>query len=736
MQGAFEEDSENTSFVTQSEVMELLGLQGSEKKKATYSVKLAFPNATVSRLTIKGVVNKGFKGIKPKLKVSFKSTGDAKETFYKISSIDSLKKKVSVLENEIEVINAAIQEEVQLDKSSNYLLTLLQRQGIVMRQICDCHHHIERIYDLELSKLLADQHKGRLCSDERIMLESEIKTFDLLLSFNLDNPKQNLKDINFQEKLSQLPAGIKEKCPLIYDILEVLLLKRADGSLQEGTRVKDAAHALAILASLRSQKLSNDFKLMFTTLCVSYGAGERFIHMLNHVGLTTSWKCFLNFLDKRWKFKKQRISQEVQDLNTPLILLMDNVNMYRGKKRHIRLFNRAAPTMWNFTVRGKLIPDCSSVKEMMKDDDLCKQPQQDVLKMKGEDLFIEADKEKQLLWQKATDKYLLELLDNGLNKCPISKKPLFDMNETECQNWLRTSQFEIKERPKYLIQIPTKVTNDKLEARKSNVESLDLSLEDNNTITGTCAILAEFAREFNLHNSEKQEYVPLNELKMNFSVDKARSHFELLLSQNNHEKYMENLKSQLHSKEKELGSTSEQIDDQEELLTYENPEAFDPEYLMLLHSDKDIIVDKDFETEELNKCLPVTLAREQRNFESQDKAFWMIFNKTYSDLITALTTRKDEEYYKFLKSSHGQGLETMRDHLQRSFLHVAVEQQNIVYTKFLVEIGCSVNAKEGCGLTPLSLAVLNPFPHNVVVQQQIISLVSLRRRWQFRNYSW
>ncbi len=309
--------------------------------------------------------------------------------------------------------------------------------------------------------------------------------------------------------------------------------------MQEGNRVKDAAHALAILASLRSQKLSNDFKLMFTILCVSYGAGERFIHMLNHVGLTTSWKCFLNFLDKSWKFKKQRVSQEVKDLKTPLILLMDNVNMYRGKRRHIRLFNRTGPTMWNFTVRGKLIPDCSSVKEMMKVDDMCKQPQQDVLKMKGEDLFIEAYKEKQILWQKATDNYLLELLDNGLNKCPTSKKPLFDMNETECQNWLRKSQFDKQERQKYVIKIPTKVTDDRLGAKESCVETLDLSLEDNNTITGTCAILTEFAKEFNLHNnSEQQEYVPLDELKMNFALDKARSHFELLLSQNNHEQFL------------------------------------------------------------------------------------------------------------------------------------------------------------------------------------------------------
>ena len=126
---------------------------------------------------------------------------------------------------------------------------------------------------------------------------------------------------------------------------------------------------------------------------------------------------------------------------------------------------------------------------------------------------------------------------------------------------------------------------------------------------------------------------------------------------------------------------------------------------MLLHSDKDMIVD-DFDSEESNNCMPVTLAREQRNFENHDISFWTTFNKIYSNLTTALTTRKEEEYYRFLKSSHGQGVEIMRDHLHRTFLHIAVEQQNIVYTKLLVEIGCSVNAKEGCGLTPLSLAVL------------------------------
>ena len=38
---------------------------------------------------------------------------------------------------------------------------------------------------------------------------------------------------------------------------------------------------------------------MLTLLCISYGAGMRFIEMLNHIGLTVSWKKAMQVLDER-----------------------------------------------------------------------------------------------------------------------------------------------------------------------------------------------------------------------------------------------------------------------------------------------------------------------------------------------------------------------------------------------------------------------------------------------------
>lgn len=48
----------------------------------------------------------------------------------------------------------------------------------------------------------------------------------------------------------------------------------------------------------------------------------------------------------------------------------------------------------------------------------------------------------------------------------------------------------------------------------------------------------------------------------------------------------------------------------------------------------------------------------------------------------------------------------VKDHLQRHLLHLAVERNHKNFVKFLVDVGLNVNDREGCGMTPLSIAVL------------------------------
>lgn len=67
---------------------------------------------------------------------------------------------------------------------------------------------------------------------------------------------------------------------------------------------------------------------------------------------------------------------------------MDNVNMYRGRKRHDRLFKQVGPKMWNFTGRGAIIPDLSAVQDLITCPETTTQPQIDVTSLTPEDLFL------------------------------------------------------------------------------------------------------------------------------------------------------------------------------------------------------------------------------------------------------------------------------------------------------------------------------------------------------------
>ena len=83
-----------------------------------------------------------------------------------------------------------------------------------------------------------------------------------------------------------------------------------------------------------------------------------------------------------------KIISEKAPVNIPVILLLDNINMYRGNKRHHRIFKILGPTMWNFTVCGAIIPNCDGVHDMIHDPKMAQEPQKQLTTLKPEDLFI------------------------------------------------------------------------------------------------------------------------------------------------------------------------------------------------------------------------------------------------------------------------------------------------------------------------------------------------------------
>ena len=139
--------------------------------------------------------------------------------------------------------------------------------------------------------------------------------------------------------------------------------------------------------------------------------------MLNHVGLAMSWKKFVEFLNKSLKNKNNVVNKKFKGM-MPIILLMNNINIYRGKQKHLKLLKYLGPTLWNFTGHGLLIPNMEKFSPCEVDKETGIDPQKDILIMDPSELFIEYAAVKLSMWNKVVDKYLRELLDSALNKLP------------------------------------------------------------------------------------------------------------------------------------------------------------------------------------------------------------------------------------------------------------------------------------------------------------------------------
>ena len=101
----------------------------------------------------------------------------------------------------------------------------------------------------------------------------------------------DIECFNNERVLPKLLEDIEKKCPLIFSILQTLLVadvrKRVHKTPEH--KLKCGVNALALLLSVGNQKFSNDVRLLFGLLCISYGAGKQFINMLNAIGLSPHW---------------------------------------------------------------------------------------------------------------------------------------------------------------------------------------------------------------------------------------------------------------------------------------------------------------------------------------------------------------------------------------------------------------------------------------------------------------
>ena len=599
--------------------------------------------------------------------------------------VENIKKLIADTSSELESANKKLDDHISGEKlQKDMVKTLPCMQTALQARIQEWQDCLIRLMQKEVNRLVQQKSTCKtLCAHEVEQLNKELDTFIKYLNINMQS--KNLSEEDFTGIFSSLACNVRDTCPLLYSILDNLLLHTGGGRNVSEIRVKGAVHSLAILISLRNQKIQNDFKLMFTCLCISFGAGCRFIGMLNHLGLTVSWRKAMDFFDKRSNKQQEKITQ-LTPAGVPVILLIDNINIYRGKKKHLRLFKSIGPTMWNFTAQALLIPNVDGMDDIFKDEKACLSPQSETVNIKAEDIFLESDENRNELFTSAVDRYLLDIINCAI-KIQCSAKQLKEMSEQQLNNKLKPGEFETNSASKYNITVP-KVEDilTSTDSVKSNVHILPL--EDNSTILGTMSILDKLTDQFKLPNEKKDaQYVPFDSVDGNFDVATARSHFELLLSQRVHATNTQETVSQIRAREKAFDDVTERVVDG-------NPESR--------------VGDEEDDQDGLaaHRTESTTLATEKQRFEVEDKAFWDVYATLSQKQLNANATNSEESYIQTINNEINRTSALAKDRLQRSLLHVAIERNHNTFAKFLGDLGVNVNCREGCGMTPLNIAVL------------------------------
>ena len=320
--------------VTQCDMLQTLDLKPSDASRLSRAISKEFPDVQSIRLGSGTAREHIYCNIQKRCSLSSDSE-KPKIVFAENSAVDNIKKAIERLQKEQVCIHEEMEKETEKEELNNdYMRVLLDRQKKINNDLNKFTDGLIGVYEKEIEKLIEQNQVHRLSETLKANISSEVETFKTMLNIGLTTKTEVEIDGSLFFTLSTL---LKKDCPLLFEIVESLLLTSTDGGVKTGRRVHSVSHALAILCSLRSQKITNDFKILFTLLCILHGAGMRFVGMLNHIGLTVSWKKAMQVLDDRNGRNEEHI-KKLTSTDIPIILLMDNINIYKGKRKHLRIF--------------------------------------------------------------------------------------------------------------------------------------------------------------------------------------------------------------------------------------------------------------------------------------------------------------------------------------------------------------------------------------------------------------
>ena len=306
-------------------------------------------------------------------------------------------------------------------------------------------------------------------------------------------------------------------------------------------------------------------------------------------------------------------------------------------------------------------------------------------------IFItENHKELLAIHNEGTDRILLEGLKLGIsiNK---SKEQLLSMSEKDLMDYLKKEEY-YKEKNDIEISVPlVQPEYPEISSVKTQVMILPLSLEDKVQTCGTANVLKEFGKDLNIKCSKNTEYIVFNEKNNKFDIKAARERYIFYKEMEQHQKDMISLKQQF-------------------VLHRSFPKDDDN------HSGSDDLEDN---------IIGVQSEKLASSFKAKMKQISSQMSKLLKKMELLVQDKNLSDAYLAVKLNISEWIGQV-DRYECNLLHMAVETGNKKLVEALLLSGAPVNSLEGCGLTPLMIAINT---NNLDLVKSLVHMLNFTALW-------
>jgi hypothetical protein len=205
-------------------------------------------------------------------------------------------KDIKKLQNEIREIEQHLVsngEEITVafgDSNIKEARTLTTKCTLYLQSYFKLSSALTTLYETKISKL-ENQEESPISMTQREQINKEMKEMETICCLGLKGSKCDVGSTLEKNIFGDLLEQFEEKCPLIFNVLQTLLVTDSTKRVHKTPEYKltCGVNAQAVLLSICNRKCNNDIRLVLGLVCITYGAGKQFINLLNAVGLTPHW---------------------------------------------------------------------------------------------------------------------------------------------------------------------------------------------------------------------------------------------------------------------------------------------------------------------------------------------------------------------------------------------------------------------------------------------------------------